>query len=173
LISNNSHSTNYRHNELARLPTVYLMLGLPGSGKSTFSKKLAENRNLDRFDFDLEYAKFGGDLDDHKWDSTIATKTYDAMKHWTAEQLTLNKSVVLDYCPWIKKDRLKFQEEIKSLDALSYIYYFEVDQEELLQRLVKRNTMHNGSQYVTKEMLDDFIKIFEVPIDESIEIIKS
>lgn len=34
------------------MQTLYIMCGLPGSGKSTFSRFLAEERNLTRFSFD-------------------------------------------------------------------------------------------------------------------------
>ena len=38
------------------------MLGLPGSGKTTFSKKLQTELELERFSVDEEYSRLGGDL---------------------------------------------------------------------------------------------------------------
>jgi predicted kinase len=150
-------------------PVVYLMLGLTGSGKSTFSKQLAKELGLERFAFDAEYERLGGNLRDHRWDRSIEDKTFNVMRHWMTERLKRGESVILDYCPWLKKDRAEFIKLITSLGATSHIYYFEVDHEEIWKRLSRRNETQDDSQYVTKEMLNDFIKRFEAPTDENVE----
>jgi len=153
-------------------PTVYLMLGLTGSGKSTYSKKLADELGIERFAFDSEYAKLGGNLKDHRWDESIAAKTYDLMKSWMVERLNQKKSVILDYCPWLKKDRTTFLDLIESLGATGHIFYLDVDPEELWKRLSERNETQGDSQYVSREMLDDFMKRFDAPINEDVEIVR-
>lgn len=149
------------------------MLGLTGSGKSTYSKSLADKLGVERFAFDIEYAKLGGNLRDHRWDEDVAAKAYDLMKSWMIERLNQNKSVVLDYCPWLKEDRAAFLKLIDSLGAKSHVFYFDVDPEELWRRLSKRNETPGYSQYVTREMLDDFMKRFDAPVGEDVEVVHS
>ena len=148
------------------------MLGLTGSGKSTYSKKLAEQLSIRRFDFDLEYAKFGGNLEDHRWDESIALNTYELMTQWMQECIKQNESVILDYCPWSKDERSKYRQLIESLGATCRIYYFDVEPNEIWKRLNKRNISENDSQYVTREMLDDFVLRFDAPVDEDVVLIK-
>jgi predicted kinase len=153
-------------------PTVYLMLGLTGSGKSTFSKKLTRELGIERFAFDSEYERLGGDLSDHRWNKDVEEKTFNVMKHWMTQQLKENRSIILDYCPWVRSDRDSFRTLIESLGGQPHIYYFDVAPSELWSRLSKRNKTDKESQYVTKDMLNDFIKRFEPPSSEEFELVK-
>lgn len=148
-----------------------MMLGLPGSGKTTYSKKLQQELGITRLAVDEEYSMLGGDLS-KTWDKEIALKAGTFIKIRTAELVAQNKSVILDLCPWIKSERDKYREHIESQGARCHIYYFEVDKQELLRRLAIRNESGNDYYIVSRKELDDFIQEFDAPYNEEVEVLK-
>jgi predicted kinase len=155
-------------------PTVYMMLGLPGSGKTTFSRELERKLHVSRLSLDEEYARFGGDLTSRHWD-----KESDAMAkaHINARLEALvdqGESAILDFCPWKEGERTAYRQYLESLGAVSYVYYFDVPHETLLKRLAARNIANAGDTHVvTPEMLENFIKRFDPPSHETHERINS
>ena len=144
-------------------PIVYMMLGLPGSGKTTYSKQLQRNLKILRLSIDEEYSKLGGSLSDSSWDENLATEAGQMIKKKTAVQVSSNRSVILDLCPWKKDKREEYREYIESLDALCHIFYFEVEKTELLRRLKIRNSSGEDSYIISPEMLNDFLNEFDIP----------
>lgn len=153
-------------------PTVYLMLGLPGSGKTTFSKKLQQELNIPRLSLDEEYSKLGGDLASPKWDKEIEVKANEIIKSQMKERVGCAESVILDFCPWRKEERDKYREYINFIGAVDYVYYLNVPIEELKQRLEVRNSnSSNDTHVVTPDMLDAFTARFDPPHEENFELI--
>lgn len=152
-------------------PTVYMMLGLPGSGKTTFSKKLQSKLGLVRFSLDEEYSKLGGDLHDKNWDKQLAAKAGELIKSQTARLVCDNQSVILDLCPWVKSRRDEYRDFINTIGAECHVFYFDIEKEELLRRLHVRNKSGEDSHIISPEMLDDFIEEFDSPVNEQIEIV--
>ena len=154
-------------------PTVYMMLGVPGSGKTTFSKQLQSRLELPRFAIDEEYSKLGGDLHDHRWNKDLAEQAGEHIKQQTKKLVAEGQSVILDLCPWIKARRDEYRKYVDSIGASCHIYYFEVDKEELLRRLDKRNESSEDYHIVSPDMLDAFISEFDKPINEDVELVIS
>lgn len=153
-------------------PTVYLMLGLPGSGKTTFSKKLQQDLNIPRLSLDEEYSKLGGDLASPKWNTDTEAEANETIRHQIKEIIQRGDSVILDFCPWKKEDRHKYREYIKSIGAVDYVYYLDVPSEELKRRLeVRNNSSSNDTHIVTADMLDAFTARFDPPYEEEFELV--
>ena len=145
------------------------MLGVPGSGKTTFSKQLQAQLNVPRFAIDEEYSKLGGDLADHRWNKDLAAQAGEDIRQQTRELAAEGRSVILDLCPWVKERRDEYRQFIDSIGANCHIYYFEVDKEELLRRLDKRNRSGEDYHIVSPEMLDAFIEELDKPTEEEVE----
>jgi predicted kinase len=155
-------------------PTVYLMLGLPGSGKTTFSHELQQELNIPRLSLDEEYAKLGGDLTSTKWNTNIEAEANETIKYQLKENVERGESVILDFCPWKREDRRKYREYIESIGAVSYLYYLEVPHDELKRRLEVRNSdSSRDTHFVTSDMLDAFVARFDPPHSEDYELVKA
>lgn len=155
-------------------PTVYMMLGLPGSGKTTYSKKLEGQLGVTRFSLDEEYSKLGGDLNSHKWNEQIAEEASTLIKSRVKELVGGNESVILDFCPWKREERSRYRDFVESLGANCHIYYFEVPMAELNQRLLNRNSNPTEDDHiVTPDMMDAFLKRFDPPTREKYELVQS
>ncbi len=154
-------------------PTVYMMLGLPGFGKTTFSKNLQAQLTLKRFAIDEEYSKLGGNLTSYQWDKKVAKKAGAQIRAQTKYLVANGESVILDLCPWVKESREKYRRFIDSIGATCHIYYFEVNKDELLRRLAARNISKEEAYVVSPKMLEEFIEEFDKPIGEEVELIKA
>lgn len=153
-------------------PTVYLMLGLPGSGKTTFSKELRQKLNIPRLSLDEEYSKLGGDLTSTKWNTNIEAEANETIKHQIKEIVERGESVILDFCPWKKEDRHKYQEYIASTGANSHVYYLDIPIAQLKQRLeLRNNNLSKNIHIVTGDMLDAFTARFDPPYGEDFELV--
>ena len=153
-------------------PNVYLMLGLPASGKTTFSNQLHLELNIPRLSLDEEYSKLGGNLTDTNWNTNTEAKANQAIKQQIKEIVERGESVILDFCPWRKEDRLKYLEYIESTGANSHVYYLDVPIEELKRRLETRNNnLPTHAHVVTADMLDAFTARFDPPYGEDFELV--
>jgi predicted kinase len=148
-------------------PTVYMMLGLTGSGKTTFARDLREKLLLDVLSLDAEYERQGGKLNNPKWDVAAASRAEEVINAKVREYVQSGESVILDFCFWLREGRMQYREFIKSIGAKCHVYYFELPIEELWKRLESRS----DGQVVTREMLDDFVRRFQLPVDEKVELV--
>lgn len=154
-------------------PTAYLMLGLPGSGKTTYSKNLAKKLDLPRLSLDEEYFAMVGSMQREYWDVEIVRQVSEKIKHEALDILKKGQSVIIDYCPWTRQERDEYNKSIEANGAECHIFYFDVPKNELLRRLDKRNKLRSPeNQYITPEMLDDYSDMFDPPKNEKVEIVK-
>lgn len=150
------------------------MLGLPGSGKTTFSKQLEAETELPRFSLDEEYFARVGNTGQEERDFTVEKQVGEEIKARVAGVLASGQSVILDFCPWSKNERDEYREFIDSHGAECHIYFFDVPKNELLRRLKERNNQADqGIQYMTPAMLEDFYARFEPPKGEEVEVVKT
>ena len=152
--------------------TVYLLCGLPLSGKTFHSKKLENQLNITLLSIDEEYFKVVGNTQQEYRDYKLEQDIEEKLKIKIIELLKSNKSIILDYGFWKKKKRDEYKKIIEDNGGEWRLIYFKTSKDELLQRLNKRNTLkHDNYQYMTSIMLEDFYNKFEEPIDEDEEII--
>jgi predicted kinase len=143
------------------------MLGLPGAGKTTYSKQLADTLHLTRLSLDEEYANLGGDLNSHRWDELISSQANAHIKTRLSELVGMSQSAVLDFCPWKREERAQYITFLESLGADVQMYYFDIPLAELNRRLTTRNNNStNKAHHVTPEMLAAFAKRFDPPTVE-------
>jgi predicted kinase len=150
------------------VPTLFLMVGLPGSGKTTLAKQLEAEHNALRLTPD-EWIPilYGDDLDQATLDSVrdpVETMQWQV----AARALALGVNVILDFGFWGRGERNDFRARAAALGAHSKICFLDVPQEELSARLAARNAdLPPGTFHVTQAQLDLWASWFKPPtLDE-------
>ena len=153
--------------------TVWLLVGLTGSGKTTFANRL-EARGVVRLSVDEEvfarHGRYGIDYHEseyHEKESPVVEEVYRRLEGLVAA----DRDVVLDAGLWRRTDRDEVKELVEAAGGAWRLVYFEVGQDELLRRLAERNRRGDANALlVTPEALDDFIARFESPSGEGEEL---
>src|SRR5579884_2780419 len=98
-------------------PTVYMMLGLPGSGKTVYSKHLAKQLNAPRLSLDERYfARVGNTGQEHR-DLEIEAEILEGIKGEMSSGIADGRSIVLDFGPWKRVERQEWVRLIESYGA--------------------------------------------------------
>ena len=146
------------------MATLFLICGLPGSGKTTLARELEASRPALR-------------LCPDEWISVILADPADAIEldrlrspvetvQWALAKraLVLGVDVVLEYGFWSREERTFFRKEAEDLGAKVELCYLDVSREELWARLSRRNAdLPPGTFPVTEEQLDLWSSWFQVP----------
>jgi predicted kinase len=153
-------------------PIVYLLCGLTGSGKSTYSKQLQTEQHIPRFSLDEEYFAMMDNKRPERHDFEMERRAEEKILVQMKELLTDGQSLILDHGFWKKANREKYCQLIREYGGEPKLIYFKVSKEELLRRLAERNeTAQIGTHIVTPEMLNTFYEWFEAPHGEGEEIV--
>ena len=154
------------------MATLHIMVGLPGSGKTTEAVRLArEYRALRLTPDEWQYHLFGSDFnvtEDNMDHDLRHTKIEELMWKTAKEVLQLGVDVILDFGFWSKEERDALRVEAASLGVGVRMHYMECSKEALWVRIEKRN-QQEGQFYIKKEDLDEWWAVFEAPSKEEIE----
>src|ERR1700756_5420107 len=84
-----------------REPTLHLTCGLPGSGKTTLARRLAVERDAQRFTKDEWVLALGGDLYDEQFRVRLEAQLIDL----AFDLLAAGRSCILDFGLWSRDER--------------------------------------------------------------------
>ena len=152
------------------MPTLYLMVGLPCSGKTTYARQLEQDTFALRLTPDEWHTRlFGQDVEETEHDARhflIESMLWDV----AARVLELGVNVIIDFGFWAKSEREDYRARAAQLGASSEIHYMDASAEVLLERLAIRNAhLAQGAAYIPEAKLKEWIDFFPVPTPDELE----
>ena len=121
------------------MATLHLMIGLPGSGKTTRAKELEkEYRALRLTPDEWHLFLFGHDVDEEFHDERHG-KVEQLIWTVAARVLALGTDVILDFGCWAREEREDFRARARALGVDFRLHFMDVPLDELKRRLDARN----------------------------------
>ena len=128
------------HRPVTRTPqpgmttTLLLTCGLPGSGKTTLARRLAVERDAQRFTKDEWVRDLGGDL----WDEELRIRLEGKLIELAFELLAAGRSCILDFGLWSREERDALRLRARRLGVRVELHFVDVELAELVRRTAQR-----------------------------------
>ena len=146
--------------------TLYITVGLPGSGKSTYSKNFIKDKDIEYLSSDELRAVFGKD----ESDQSVTPKVFGHIKTKVDEYLRDNKNVLVDATSVNRKERSDYINTAKKYGSKIVALVFKMDRNGLIARNVQRGK--EGGREVPTFVIDKMLNKFEEPdFNEGIDVI--
>ena len=146
---------------------AYLLVGIPGSGKSTWGQNAAQaNPDFVRLCPDEFRAKFGtGEAD-----QSVSGRAFAATKHGMDVALRDGHSVIIDATNMYRKTRKDFLDIAKKYNAETIAVVFEVSRETAIER--NKNRGAAGGRNVPEHVIDSMLSKYQVPDNTEFDEVK-
>jgi len=157
-----------------RKPTLYLLCGLPGSGKTTVARRLEQEAPALRLTPDEWMTPLYGA-------SICEPNTLDRWNHahdrvekvqWQVAEraLLLGVNVVLDFGIWAREEREDFRSRAAALGARSELIFLDEPLDVLKERVKARNEAPEHSAYPISEAdLETWWPLFQRPSQDELK----
>ena len=142
------------------MTTLYLMCGLPGTGKTTRAREIAAEHRALRFSPDEWMQPLFGASDPGGMRDVLEGRLV-----WTAaELLKVGTAVVLDFGFWGREERAALHVLARSCGAQAKTVYLSLDRETQLARIDERQQRDPDSTWpMLAATLEEWRAMFEVP----------
>lgn len=146
--------------------TLYITVGLPGSGKSTYVKNFIKDKDIEYLSSDSLRAVYGKSEEDQ----TVTPLVFGHIKRKVDEFLKDGKNVLVDATSVNRKERSDYINTAKKYGAKVVAIVFKMDRQGLIDRNKKRG--EEGGRVVPDWVIDKMLAKFEEPsYDEGIDVI--
>jgi len=146
--------------------TLYITVGLPGSGKSTYVKNFIKDKDIEYLSSDSLRAVYGKSEEDQ----TVTPLVFGHIKRKVDEFLKDGKNVLVDATSVNRKERSDYINTAKKYGAKVVAIVFKMDRQGLIDRNKKRG--EQGGRVVPDWVIDKMLKKFAEPsYDEGIDVI--
>lgn len=152
------------------MATLFMICGLPGSGKTTLARHLESSRPALRLCPDEWITALVADatepLEVDRLRSPVESIQWEVAKR----VLVLGLDVVLEWGFWSREERFHYRSQAEAFGARVELRYLEVERSELWARLSKRNDhLPPGTFIVTEAQLDLWWNWFQPPTPHELQ----
>jgi predicted kinase len=137
--------------------TLYIAVGLPGSGKSTYAKEFIKGKDIEYLSSDSLRAVFGK----NESDQSVTPKVFNHIKRKVDEFLKDGKNVLVDATSVNRKERSDYINTAKKYGAKVVALVFKMDRQGLIDRNKKRG--EQGGRVVPDWVIDKMLNKYEEP----------
>lgn len=137
------------------LPVMYMLVGLPGSGKSTYAKMIAEKSNAVIYSSDAIREELYGSEEIQGDGQLVFNTIHTRIK----SDLRSGNNAIYDACNISYKKRMSFLQELKNIPCNKVCIFIATPYSEC----VKNNK--NRERYVPVSAIDRMYKHFDVPYE--------
>ncbi len=157
-----------------RQPTVYLICGFIGAGKTSFAKRLEERTGAIRITKDEWSIRLIGNdptIDGYaEWDRKICGLTRD-FAFYLAEK---GMDVIIDEGFWARQERDEMKQRARAIGAKAVMYYVDTPIETIRARVSRRNShLTDDSFEISQELLDRYLMQWQPPGEDEDYILAS
>ena len=137
--------------------TLYIAVGLPGSGKSTYAKNFVKGKDIEYLSSDELRAVYGKSEEDQ----TVTPLVFGHIKRKVDEFLKDGKNVLVDATSVNRRERSDYINNAKKYGAKVVAIVFKMDRQGLIDRNKKRG--EQGGRVVPDFVIDKMLAKFEDP----------
>jgi predicted kinase len=148
------------------MPTLHMMYGFVGAGKTTFAKTLEQDLPAIRFTHDEWMSKLYGDNPPLEHFNDYYQRVYDLIWEYAEKLLKLKQDVILDSGFWSRGSRDEARIRAKAFGADTRLYFLDTSEALCLERIRKRNQNLQGSLYIDDHAFESFKQRFEALGDD-------
>jgi predicted kinase len=142
------------------MPTLILICGLPGAGKTTLAKRLEREWPALRLTPDERMSSLGIDGSDEPRRTAVEALQWEVAQR----ALLLGADAVLDWGFWSRVERDDYRERARELGVRFEVRFVDVPGDELLKRLTARNAnLPPATFHIDLAQLEEYYRVFEPP----------